>query len=32
LGEDARLAGRILEHIEKKLPAQTKTRQDTENL
>jgi hypothetical protein len=32
LGKDARLAGRILERIEKKLPAQTNTRQDTENL
>jgi hypothetical protein len=32
LGEDDKLAGRILERIEKKLPAQTKTRQDTENL
>ena len=32
LGEDAELAGRILEHIEKKLPAQAKTRQDVESL
>jgi hypothetical protein len=32
LGEDDKLAGRILERIEKKLAAQTKTRQDTENL
>jgi hypothetical protein len=32
LGQDDKLAGRILERIEKKLAAQTKTRQDTENL
>lgn len=32
LGEDPDLAERILERIEKKLPAQTRTIQDTENL
>ena len=32
LGEDDKLAGRILERIEEKLAGQTKTRQDAENL